>query len=147
MTSRDRPNVVKVCAVALFNRDGEVLLVRKRNTSTFMFPGGKPELDEKLEDALIRECSEEIGVIFDESEISYRGHFVAEAANEEDTLVEADIWEGEWEGLPLPQSEIEQCTWWKPNELDNNGESIPIADLVRVVIEDHDRTHTRKDIR
>ncbi|MBF1674335.1 MAG: NUDIX domain-containing protein, partial [Rothia mucilaginosa] len=35
--------VVNVCAVAIRNRDGLVLTVRKRGSDGFMMPGGKPE--------------------------------------------------------------------------------------------------------
>ncbi len=35
--------VVNVCAVAIRNRDGLVLTVRKQGSDGFMMPGGKPE--------------------------------------------------------------------------------------------------------
>ena len=41
-------------------RDGHVLTVRKRGTSMFMFPGGKPEAGESPVEAGVREVREEL---------------------------------------------------------------------------------------
>ena len=58
----DRP-VVAVIAVVV--REGRVLLVRRANAPDqckFGFPGGRIELGERLEDAALRELTEETGV-------------------------------------------------------------------------------------
>lgn len=51
---------------ALILRDAQVLLLRKRSAGErddrFALPGGSQELGETLEQALLRECEEEIGV-------------------------------------------------------------------------------------
>ncbi|GAC84983.1 hypothetical protein GP2_028_00390 [Gordonia paraffinivorans NBRC 108238] len=53
---------IRVSAVVIRDADGRVLTVRKRGTSMFMFPGGKPDPGERPVDAAVRECLEELGV-------------------------------------------------------------------------------------
>ena len=54
--------VVNVCAVAIRNRDGLVLTVRKQGSDGFMMPGGKPEPGETPLQTACREVNEEIGL-------------------------------------------------------------------------------------
>ena len=55
-----------VCAVALIDADGRVLLAKRPEGKTLAglweFPGGKVEEGERPEDALIRELKEELGI-------------------------------------------------------------------------------------
>ena len=57
-------------------------MVRKRDTTVFMQPGGKPERGESAAAALQRELSEELGLELAESELEYLGEFESQAANE-----------------------------------------------------------------
>ncbi|MDH3061643.1 NUDIX domain-containing protein, partial [Gordonia alkanivorans] len=52
--------VIRVSAVVLRDSTGAVLTVRKRGTTRFMFPGGKPEPGESALQTAIRECREEL---------------------------------------------------------------------------------------
>jgi 8-oxo-dGTP diphosphatase len=58
--------LVIVAAVALLNGEGEVLITKrppgKPLAGLWEFPGGKVEQDERLEDALVRELNEELGI-------------------------------------------------------------------------------------
>ena len=49
-----------IAAACLFDEQGRLLLVRKRNTRFFMLPGGKREADEDALSALERELFEEL---------------------------------------------------------------------------------------
>ena len=55
-----------VCAVALIDADGRVLMARRPEGKTLSglweFPGGKVEQGERPEEALIRELKEELGI-------------------------------------------------------------------------------------
>jgi len=74
--------LIRVSAVVLRDADGQVLTVRKRSTSRFMLPGGKPEPGESAAKAAVRECAEEVGAVPDPGSSRRIGVFVADAANE-----------------------------------------------------------------
>lgn len=76
------PEQINVSAVFIRNEAGQVLTGRKRGTTSFMFPGGKPELGESAIDAAVREVSEELGVSLDPALLRLVGTFTAPAANE-----------------------------------------------------------------
>lgn len=106
---------IAVSAVALFNREGELLTVRKRGTSRFMLPGGKPELGESARECAVREIFEEVGVTLRPEELISYGEWIAPAANEPDTDVHAAVFgyrpvvdEGRI------QAEIEASRWIDP---------------------------------
>lgn len=60
-----------VCAVALIDADGRVLMAKrpegKSLAGLWEFPGGKVESGERPEDALIRELKEELGINIEHS--------------------------------------------------------------------------------
>ena len=60
-----------VAAVALIDQDCRVLIARRPQDKSFAdlweFPGGKVELDERPEAALIRELREELGIAVEEA--------------------------------------------------------------------------------
>jgi 8-oxo-dGTP pyrophosphatase MutT (NUDIX family) len=58
------PFAIKGVHVALFDLNGQVLLVNERRKG-FGFPGGKPEAGESAEDCLMREFREETGLELD----------------------------------------------------------------------------------
>jgi 8-oxo-dGTP diphosphatase len=55
---------------AIIVRDGK-LLVQKKRDGSFTIPGGSPMTEETLEQALIRECYEEIGTQVSVKELAY----------------------------------------------------------------------------
>jgi 8-oxo-dGTP pyrophosphatase MutT (NUDIX family) len=119
---------IRVSAVVFRDPDGRVLTVRKRGTSRFMFPGGKPEPGEDATATAVRECAEELGVVLDAGDLRPLGTFDAAAANEPGLRVRADVFEHPSIGIDLdsPQAEIAELAWVA---LDEAHESI--APLLR----------------
>ncbi|WP_237189318.1 NUDIX domain-containing protein [Rothia nasimurium] len=61
--STDTSAPIVVSALVIRNSLGEVLTVRKRGTTGFMLPGGKPEPGETAEETARREAAEDVNVI------------------------------------------------------------------------------------
>ncbi|WP_075972384.1 TIGR00730 family Rossman fold protein [Glutamicibacter halophytocola] len=109
------PAQITVSAVIIRNDAGQVLTVRKRGTTLFMFPGGKPELGESPIDAAVREVSEELGVNLDPALLRLVGTFTAPATNEEGHSVQATVFEHRLVPIGEPLAEIEQLRWIDPS--------------------------------
>jgi 8-oxo-dGTP diphosphatase len=82
---------LKVVAYAVVDQQ-QLLLVRKRNTTKFMFPGGKLKAGESELEAVIREVQEELNCEVERSSVYFLGHFTTMAANEADTILEASVY-------------------------------------------------------
>lgn len=125
-----RPTVLRVAAGIVTDPAGRTLLVRKRGTSAFMQAGGKIEPGESALDALARELREEIGIELDLDRTEYLGSFRAEAANEPDTVIRAEVF-----ALTIgyetyrPGSEIEELLW-----LESVDAGVELAPLTRDTI-------------
>jgi len=105
--------IIRIVAAVITDTAGRVLLVRKRGTTAYMQPGGKPEVSETPIEALSRELLEELGCTI-APKVSRLGIFSAPAANEPDTIVEADLYRVELIGLPRPMEEIAELRWIDP---------------------------------
>lgn len=113
--------VVNVCAVAIRNRDGLVLTVRKQGSDGFMMPGGKPEPGETPLQTACREVSEEIGLTPDPDRMHHLGLLEAAALNEAGFTVRAETFEyaptdeqHEQLATLVPQAEIAELRWVNP---------------------------------
>ena len=124
--------VIRVSAVVLRDDAGLILTVRKRGTTRFMLPGGKPEPGESALDTAVRECAEEVGIALDPHAMRELGTFRASAANEAGFDVEAAVFE-----YPSPvrsphaAAEIEELRW-----LDATAQPLPsdLAPLASAVL-------------
>lgn len=114
---------IKVSAVVLRDATGRVLTVRKRDTSLFMFPGGKPEPGESFADAAIREVQEEVGIRL--TSVEHFGSFTAAAANEADTVVCAEAFTAVSLDAPVSGAEIAELAW-----VDPASPTVPLAPLL-----------------
>ncbi|MGV8896451.1 MAG: exonuclease domain-containing protein [Rhodoglobus sp.] len=125
-----RPTVLRVAAAIITDPDGRTLLVRKRGSSSFMQAGGKIERGESAVVALSRELLEEIGLELDLDETEYLGSFRAEAANESDTVIRAEVFAMMTSLTPIASGEIEELIW-----IDNDEPAgIELAPLTRDTI-------------
>ncbi|SDW00903.1 ADP-ribose pyrophosphatase YjhB, NUDIX family [Arthrobacter sp. cf158] len=108
MTATD---LIVVSAVCVYNRQGHLLTVRKRGTDKFMHPGGKPEPGETAAEAAARELSEEVGIEVSPEQLEPLGVWLAVAANEAATNIEATVFTapGTWEAHP--SAEIAEIRW------------------------------------
>ncbi|MEO5919996.1 MAG: exonuclease domain-containing protein [Pseudolysinimonas sp.] len=106
-----KPNIIRIAAAVVTDMAGRSLLVRKRGSSIFMQPGGKIESGESALSALTRELREELGLVVDPGETEYIGSYRAIAANEENTVVRAEVFFLTTPEEPVAGAEIEELLW------------------------------------
>lgn len=108
--------VLRIVAAVVVDRDGRVLVVRKRGTSVFIQPGGKIEPGETAVQALHREVAEELGVGVNPATVRPLGQHGDVAANEPGHRVIAELFMVELDGSPCPAAEIEELAWVEPDD-------------------------------
>lgn len=109
-------------SVVCVNRQGEVLLQRRRDNHCWCYPGGSVELDEVVEDAARRELMEEMGICAGRMRLwgVFSGpdtHYVYPNGDEVscvDIVYECREWTGEM--APDP-GEVEEWGWFAPDDL------------------------------
>jgi DNA polymerase-3 subunit epsilon len=106
-----KPTVLRIAAAVVTDANGRSLLVRKRGSTVFMQPGGKIESGESALTALTRELREELGLVVDPGETEYIGSYRAVAANEENTVVRAEVFFLVTHETPVAGAEIEELLW------------------------------------
>ena len=109
--------IISVVAALIRDKDGRVLLVRKRGTAAFMQPGGKRAAGESDVAALSREIVEELGCRVRENSARALGVFDCQAANEPGFQVRAAVYAVDVEGAITPQAEIDSVVWVDPQAL------------------------------
>ena len=123
---------IQVAAVVLRDAEGKVLTVRKRGTSRFMLPGGKPEPGEQPRQTALREVQEEIGLEILPDALVALGRFTAPAANEPDHQVISDAFVAEDLDQSLlleelrPAAEIEEIRWSTLDDLLTGTDVAPL---------------------
>ena len=111
---------ILVSAVALIDQDGRILIAKrpdgKSMAGLWEFPGGKVELGETPEQALVRELSEELGIKTWNSclaPLTFSSH-----AYEDFHLLMPLFACRKWEGIVIPKEE-QELKWVYSNELKN----------------------------
>lgn len=93
----------------LYIQDGKLLSARSKNKTLFYLPGGKREVGESDEQALIREIKEEISVNLIPNSIQYVETFSAPAdGKSNDTIVKLTCYFADFKGELCPDAEIEE---------------------------------------
>lgn len=105
---------IRIVAALIRDRQGRVLLVRKRGTAAFMQPGGKRDAGEDDVTALARELDEELGCRMVPDSVSPLGVFECQAANETDRRVHAAVYSVDVTGTVAAQAEIDEIVWVDP---------------------------------
>ncbi|SPT53901.1 NUDIX domain [Actinomyces bovis] len=90
---------------------GRLLTVRKRGTSRFMLPGGKPEPGEDALRTAIREAAEELAVELEPARMRDWGEFTTLAANEAGTTLIASVFEHPYVAGVRPCAEVAEARW------------------------------------
>ncbi|MEE6164207.1 MULTISPECIES: NUDIX hydrolase [unclassified Mycolicibacterium] len=108
--------VLHIVAAVVLDERRQVLVVRKRGTSSFMQPGGKIEPGEQPLAALGREVDEELGARFDPAAAQPLGRYAAIAANEPGHTVDAHLYLVKLDREPCPAAEIEEMAWIDPHD-------------------------------
>ena len=119
---------IRVSAAVVTDGTGRALVVRKRGTTVFQQPGGKPDPGETALEAVVRELAEETGVVADPASFAPLGRFRDAAANEPGHVVVADA----FALVVAPDearagAEIAELRWIGARDLD----ATPLAPLSR----------------
>lgn len=121
---------IRIAAALIDDDAGRLLLVRKTGTRWFMQAGGKIEPGESALSALRRELAEEIGLELSDEDARHLGRFSASAANEPDTIVEAELFHIRAQHVARTLAEIEEAIWVSGAE----AAALPLAPLTRDVV-------------
>lgn len=93
-------------------KDRQVLSTRSKGKDTYYIPGGKREVGESDEQALIREIQEELSVDIIPNTIKKFGIFEAQAHGKpEGTVVRMTCYESDYSGTLAPAAEIAEIVW------------------------------------
>jgi len=93
-------------------KDKKLLTARSKNKELYYVPGGKRELGESDEGALIREIREELLVEIDPESLMFLGSFEAQADEKPlGTIVKITCYSAKFIGNLKANAEIEEIAW------------------------------------
>lgn len=115
-------HIIKIASAIILDSQNNLLVVRKKNSTFYMLPGGKIENNETKIQTLIRELDEELNLDFKEEQFEFLGSHSTTAANEANTIVEGNIFKLKttisFENINN-QAEIEEVTWLSKESYQN----------------------------
>nr|WP_315026315.1 NUDIX domain-containing protein [uncultured Chryseobacterium sp.] len=111
----------KLAWIELKNKS--ILSTKSYGKDKYYIPGGKREIGETDEQALIREIKEELSVDIDQNTITYIGTFEAQAhGHAESKLVKMTCYSGAYSGELKVSAEIEEMKWLTYSDKDKISE-------------------------
>ena len=130
------PTMIEVVAVALIDQSARVLLQQRQadrqHGGLWEFPGGKREPDETLVEALLREVTEELGLVLDQAGLTY----LATAEDPASSIVITLYTCRRWAGTPRCL-DAAQLGWFGPADfaqLPMPPLDVPLAQAVAEVL-------------
>ena len=100
-----------------------ILSTKSYGKDKFYIPGGKREVGETDEQALLREIEEELSVKLEAETLYYIGTFEAQAhGHPEGVMVKMTCYGGKYVGDLKPSAEIEEIQWLKYADQDRIAE-------------------------
>lgn len=100
-------------------KDKAILSTKSYGKDKYYIPGGKREIGETDEQALLREINEELNVTVDIKTLKYFGTFEAQAhGHSEGVIVKMICYSGKYMGELKASSEIEEIKWLKYSDKD-----------------------------
>jgi len=103
-------------------QDKAILMAKSYGKELFYIPGGKREIGETDEQALLREIYEELTVLLDGNTLNYAGTFEAQAHGQPaGTTVKMTCYSGKYSGQLKTSSEIESIAWYSYADKDKVG--------------------------
>ncbi|HCN47737.1 MAG TPA: NUDIX domain-containing protein [Chryseobacterium sp.] len=111
----------KLAWIELKNKS--ILSTKSYGKDKYYIPGGKREMGETDEEALIREISEELSVTIDPATLQYMGTYEAQAhSHEEGIIVKMTCYSGNYSGELKASAEIEEMRWLNYSDKDKISE-------------------------
>ena len=93
-------------------QNGKILVAKTKGKEVFYIPGGKREIGETDEQALLREIEEELSVRLIREDLKHYGVFQAQAhGHAEGIMVKMTCYQGAYFGTVQASSEIETIAW------------------------------------
>lgn len=112
--------------------DRKMLFLRNDDQGIFYLPGGRREVGESDEDALVREMQEELSIVLKRETIQLVQHYMADAHGHENTQVEIRGYIAEFEGEILMSNEIAEMAWFDSQDKDKIASAAyPILDWLK----------------
>ncbi|PJG60501.1 NUDIX hydrolase [Aeromonas cavernicola] len=109
-------------------KDKQLLCARSHGNATYYIPGGKREVGESDEAALIREIAEELSVSLQPETLRFTGEFMAQADGKPAGMnVRLRCYTGETHGVPVASAEIAELRWLDSRHL---AEISPVSRLL-----------------
>ena len=92
-------------------QNNQILLVRVRDNTIWYFPGGKIDLGESAEEAVLREVKEELNISLQNQDINYLGETVTDNHDRTDT-VSIQCFAADINQEIKPCAEISEINWF-----------------------------------